>query len=272
MPHLRRGPDRRRQRHHRARTPAASRRLGEFLIAPRLPFRSSNPELVGKHGTRASGNPGRLRVDWAKAITTRPTFLILGIVLILFGLLVCCTVNPPWIGLVFVVTPIWMALRHYREVKQKFYGGDVCPAIVLSDKLVAVMTDLCVGSASRPAIKVMRYPLSKMTGGLPPVGSRVATVAFYYGPPKETAWRDFSPEVIACWVTNENEIQRVTNSITEPEWRQLDALLNRIPKPEPGLYKMWGANAGKVKRAMDPGVEAVLAVLILGGIFRGKRF
>src|SRR5262249_23211575 len=130
------------------------------------------------------------------------------------------------------------------------------------------MTDLSAGSSGkRPAIKVMHYPLSKMTGGLPPVGTRVATVSQYKGPEQAGAWQDFWPDVIACWTADQNEIQRVTNSITAQEWQNLDNLLGRIPKLEAGLYKMWGSEAGKLKRAMDPLVEKVLATLILLAIF-----
>lgn len=238
---------------------------------PEPPRIAAEPGLVGRYGTVAS-NAARLRVNWAKANATRPAALVLSIVLILFGLMVCCTLKPAWVGLIFIVTAIIVWRRHYREVRQKFYAGDVCPGIVLSDKLVAVMTDLRTGAAVRPCIKVMRYPLSKMTEGLPAVGSRVATVALYRGPARDGAWQDFWPEVIGCWVRDENEIQRVTHSITELEWRNLDALLERIPKLEPGLYKMWGANPSKAKGAMDPAVEMVLALLILGALFAGPAY
>ena len=262
-------------------TNAANEILAREAAAPpplKLPDRAESPRpapdrhaLIGAQGTMAS-NPGLLRVDWAKANVTRPAPLVLGIIVILFGVVVCCALTPHWVGLIFIFTALVVWQRHYREVRQKFYAGDVCAGIVLSKDLVAVTTNLSPGGGQRLAIKIIRYPLCKMTGGLPEPGTRVATVALYYGSINEDAWRDFSPEVIACWVTDESEIQRVTNSITDREWQQLDTLLERIPKLEPGLYKMWGAQAGKVKRPMNPVLEIYLTLVCILGIFLGPTY
>ncbi len=238
---------------------------------PEPPFPTHDPELIGRGGTMA-GNPARLRVDWARSLATRPAPLVLGIIMIVFGAVVCFALQPGWIGLVFIAVAGLLWRNHYREVRQKFYAGDVCAGIILSDTLVAVTTNLSVGGVSRPAIKVMRYPLSHMAGGPPARGTRVATVALYRGPATDGAWRDFSPEVIACWVSNENDLQRVTQSIMEWEWRSLDTLLARIPKVEPDLYKMWGSTAGKVKPAMHPVVEIFLTLVAAAGIFAGPTF
>lgn len=226
---------------------------------------------LGFRGTYAS-NPALLRVNWAKANSTRPAALWLSVVMIIFGALVIVAFHPVP-GICLIIAAVWSYWTHRKEVTRKFWAGDVCPGIILSDKLVAVMTDLkAQGALKRPALKVMWYPVKKMTGGLPPAGSRVATVALYYGPVKDGAWRNFSPEVIACWVTDENEIQRVTNSISEQEWKELEHLLAQIPKPLAGSYKMWGPQAGKVKRAMDPSVEMILAALIALLIFGPLTF
>lgn len=246
----------------------------DFAVQSGLKLRSSSsessfaparPKGLKVGGTYAS-NPACIRVDWAKAFSTRPAALVLGGVLVPFGALVAVFLHPVP-GLVLIFAAVWMFLSHIREVRQKFWAGDVCPGIVLSDKLVAVMTNMGVDGARRPALKVMWYPLKKMTGGLPPIGSRVATLALYHGPVKEGAWKNFSPEVLACWVSDENEIQRVTDSISEQEWRELDALLAQIPKPLAGFYKMWGGHIGKVKRANDPAVEMILAALIALALF-----
>ncbi len=238
---------------------------------PEPPRPARDPELIGAHGTMAS-NPAKLRVNWAKAYAARPAPLVANIMVILFGVVVCCALAPHVIGLIFIFIPLIVWRNHYREVRQKFYAGDVCPGMVIAKNLVAVMTDLRTGAVQRPAIKVIRYPMSHMTGGRPEVGARVATVALYRGPAQDNAWRDFSPEVIACWVTDENEIQRVTNCITEPEWRQLGVLLERLPQAAPGLYRMWGANAGKAKPAMNPFLEVLLTIVALAAIFVGPTY
>jgi hypothetical protein len=222
---------------------------------------------VGWARRTVASNPAQLRVDLGKAIAVRPAALILCTIFILAGITIALTVQPPWIGGVFILAAVATWMHHSRDVSKKFMAGDVCPGIVLSDKLVAVATNMAAGSGVRPAIKVIRYPLSKMTGGLPPAGTRVATVALYRGPAKDGAWRDFTPEVIGCWVKDEVEIQRVTNSISEPEWRNLDTLLSRIPQPVAGLYKMWGAEMGKVKPATDPAVQGILTALFIAIIF-----
>jgi hypothetical protein len=67
----------------------------------------------------------------------------------------------------------------------------------------------------------------------------------YQGPVKEGAWSEFYPEVINYSLSDPNKIQRVLDSITEPEWQALDSLLPQIPQLNEGLYRMWGSHMGR---------------------------
>ena len=148
------------------------------------------------------------------------------------------------VGIVLMLAAGILLFREVREAKQKFYMGDVCPGVVISEqeKLVAVFTDLAAaGRVPLPAIKILKQPLQRMTTEAAHDGMRVAATALYHGDARQPAWQNFSPEVINCVVHDPDEIARVLASITEEEWQALDACLAQVPVGKPGLYRMWGA-------------------------------
>jgi hypothetical protein len=191
------------------------------------------------------------------------------------GFIVSVLTGLPIFVFAGVLTGLYFFWSEYRTTKAKFMSGDVCPAVVVSERpwLVAVMADLnATGGLRKSAVKILGQPLAKMSGGPAAVGMRLATAALYQGPPKGGAWRDFLPEVINCAVTDEAEIQRVMNSISEQEWQALDGFLARIPNTAPGLYPMWGAAAGVPVRGLNPALQKALAVLILAPIVVAVSF
>jgi hypothetical protein len=143
------------------------------------------------------------------------------------------------VGIVLLLTAVILLFQQLRGARQKFFGGDVCPGIVLSaeQNLVAVYTDLvAAGDRPYPVIQILKQPLRRMTTDQAYDGMRVATVALYAGDVHDAAWKNFEPEVINCVVHDTIEIERVLGSISELDWRKLDVCLAQIPVAKLGLH------------------------------------
>lgn len=134
----------------------------------------------------------------------------------------------------FLKQLIFLAIR----IREQFLYGCVNPGIVVTSKppLIAVFTDLTTGKAPHHAIKILPQPLQWMKNGVPPVGTRLATVALYEGNLHKGYWDDFYPIVVDCVTGNQTDTQRVLQSIPDWEWEQLEAGLGYLRTTKPGLY------------------------------------
>lgn len=225
-----------------------------------------DPRLRGALDTYAS-NPGRLRPNLLKWFGTRPGLLALYAFMLLFGLWMLVRVHPlPGVA-ILLACPI-VVYRTVREARQKFYGGCINPGIVVSAAkgLVAAHTDLSVGGGTRPAVKVVKQPLGKMLLGPAQDGMRVATAALYYRPVRESAWSNFDPEVVNCFVDSEDEIARVLDSIPEDEWLALENALPQIPLDRPGLYRLWGGHAAHDATPWLQRTPVIIGLSVLGAL------
>ena len=230
-----------------ARGPAPERRAGTDGSLPR----ARDPSLRGGQNTFAS-NPGLIRLNLASWMAANPWVPIVAGTLALTGAIMFLFSWP--VGLVLCGSAAVFLDREIRRAKQKFYAGDVCPGVVISAQynLVAVFTNLMTGSNDpKPAIKILKQPLGRLSSEAAYDGMRVAAVALYYGQAREGAWRDFSPEVINCVVREPEEIARVLGSIPEREWQNLDSNLSQIPEARVGLYRLWDT-----KLNAAPGMKA----------------
>ena len=210
-----------------------------------------DPSLRGGQGTFAS-NPAMLKLSAGQWLAANPSTIYVALGMAVVGLAVVFIKFP--IGAVLLVSSGIFLYREIREAKQKFFGGDVCPGIVLSaeQNLVAVYTDLvAAGSRPYPVIQIMKQPLHRMTAGQAYDGMRVATAALYLGDVKAPAWKNFWPEVINCVVHDPTEIERVLGSISEREWQMLDACLAQIPEAKLGLHHISPASLAAVAPAED---------------------
>jgi hypothetical protein len=127
----------------------------------------------------------------------------------------------------------------FFQTRQVFSDGDVCPALVVDPKrnLVAVGTDLSKTGEPVPAVKVLKQPLGRVTGGPFEKDTRLAFVAMYNGFKHEPRWRGFGGYLVNSGTTNEKTIRRVLKSIDVEQWEQLEAALDQLDKPyRPGLY------------------------------------
>lgn len=189
-------------------------------------------------GARAS-NPGRLKVHFLAYLRCFPSTPLILAGLVGFSILLALF-GPPraWIALLVVLALCGLGLQRLNEY---FWSGDVNPAGVVSVRpyLVAVYGDLTTQADGYwPVIKILPQPLDRMTGGPPPLGTRLATVAMY-DPNNATAehWGDFWPRVINCVSNSRADIARVLASIPEDDWARLEEGLRQVPAPHrPGLF------------------------------------
>jgi hypothetical protein len=206
-----------------------------------------DPSLRGGSDTLAS-NPARLRISAWPWLAANSSTIYVALSMAVVGLAVVFIKFP--IGAVLLVSSGIFLFNEIREAKLKFFGGDVCPGIVLSaqQNLVAVYTDLSAMGRQRPypVIQILKQPLDRMTTGPAHDGMRVATAALYYGDAKAAAWKNFWPEVINCVVHDPAEIERVFGSISEEEWQMLDACLAQIPEAKLGLHHISPASLAAV--------------------------
>lgn len=211
-----------------------------------------DPSLRGGQDTLAS-NPARLRISAWQWLAANPSTIFVALSVAVGGLVVVFIKFP--IGAVLLVSVGIFLFNEIREAKVKFFGGDVCPGIVLSaeQNLVAVYTDLSAMGRQRPypVIQILKQPLGRMTTGPAYDGMRVATAALYFGDAKAAAWKNFWPEVINCVVHDPTEIERVFGSISEQEWQKLDAGLAQIPEAKLGLHHLSPASLAAVVSAED---------------------
>ena len=210
-----------------------------------------HPSLRGDLNTFAS-NPAMLRISIWEWLAANPSTIYVALGMAVAGMAVVFVKFP--IGAVLLGSSVVFLFREIRDAKGKFFGGDVCPGVVLSaqQNLVAVYTDLVFGgSRPYPVIQIMKQPLHRMTTGQAYDGMRVAAAAVYVGDGKAPAWRNFWPEVINCVVHDTTEIERVFGSISEREWQMLDACLAQIPEAKPGLHHIPPASLAAVVSAED---------------------
>jgi len=241
-------------------------------MPPSIP--PGQPSLRGGQGTYAS-NPCLMRLNTTAWLATHPAHLVLTGAVFLAGVVTLFHILP--LGLVLMFASVSALFQTLREVKKKYLMGDVCPAIVLSaqQNLIAVYTNLAASARKPfPAIKILRQPLQRLPKPAYD-GMRLATVALYSGHISWQYWRNFSPEAVACIVTDAEENARVLNSIPQSDWQALDEWLAGIPEAKPGLYKLWEMNFATAGEAEPTApakpwfktIPAIIAFSVVGAIF-----
>lgn len=207
------------------------------------PRRNAAPEPAPRaitldNDTRAS-NPGQIEVQFVKYWSCFPKWPTIWLLSTLFFLAV---------GIIFkavlvlaIICGVLMVL-YWTRVREHFRHGCALPGIVLSveKELVAFCTDLSMGSGEYPAVRILRQPLSKMTGGPPRKNQRVVGVAVYEpSPDQDDHWATFHPKVVNCVTTDPAAIQECFNSIDEADWQELITYLDQIPRKTEGLHPLW---------------------------------
>lgn len=225
------------------------------LSLPKRSGNSGNQALRGGQNTFAT-NPARLDLNFAHWLAANPRHIVFNAIMAALGLILLLV---KWqVGLALLLVTGIVLYRTRKDMRGKFYRGDVCPGVVLSAAtgLVAVAADLkAATNVSRPAIKILKQPLHKVTAYALQDGTRIAAVAEYYGNVQQTTWKNFFPEVIPCSVHDEAENQRVLDSIAEEQWQTLDTYLSQIPEARPGLYRLWGGNLAADVSASVPWLQ-----------------
>ncbi len=186
-----------------------------------------------------ASNPGQINVNIFKYWSSYPTWPTIWLGSTILFSLVGLIWKPALAGA--AVSGILMIL-YWIRVREHFRHGCVVPAIVLSvDKqLVAFCTDLTTGDGNYPAVKILKQPLLKMTGGPPKKNQRLVAVALYEpSPTQNDHWATFHPKVVNCVTNNTAAIRHAFESIEESDWQELIDYLERIPRKTVGLHELW---------------------------------
>ena len=138
---------------------------------------------------------------------------------------------------------------YWMRVKEHFRSGCINASVVIgmNPMRIAVATDLSTGVGSYPVVKIIEKKLSMVAGGQPQVGTRLATVALYEAAVDDEGnvvdgdhWKDFDPVPVECATSDVAAQQRALESISEEEFRELDAALAKLPDPPAtGLHRLW---------------------------------
>lgn len=140
-----------------------------------------------------------------------------------------------------VVGLLWQAWQYRRSAARMGYGN-VTPAIVVSERpwRIAIYADLTqVEHKDRHAVRVMRAPLHRMTGGPPAIGTPLATVNLYVPGGSDGAWADIDPAIVQLSTRDERQIARVMASIEAESWDKLANYLRHVDPKRDGLYRFW---------------------------------
>lgn len=184
-----------------------------------------------------ASNPARVRVRFGHFLKCdlKDIVILAGAVV-----LAAAIVAFNWkLSLILLVVAAGIVIFSVIETRNLFANGDVCPAVVVDAdrKLIAAFTDLSKAGPEVPAIRILKQPLGRVTGGPFETGTRLAFVALYNGYPQEPRWKGFGGHVVNAGTTSRKTIQRVLNSIPPEEWERLEEGLAQIPEPyRPGQY------------------------------------
>ena len=168
-----------------------------------------------------STNPGRLSINpflYWYCFPFWPTVLLIGTLVFTYPAI---TVHYSWSGAAFMFA--LAKFLYWLQIVDHFRCGCLCPAVVISRErqLVAVYTDLSSGYGSYPAVKVLRQPLRRMPGGVPPKGTRLAAIAFYSQGNDPERFKTCDPKVVNCATTNQSKLNKALKSIADEEWKAL---------------------------------------------------
>lgn len=166
-----------------------------------------------------------------------------------------CYTNKGWgnlLGALFAITVMdtvfvfWLnslrdrLLLFINQVREQFLYGGVNPGVVVctNPPLVAVATNLGTDGNQHHVIKILTQPLERLKNGVPPVGTRLASIATYQGSRQNASWDDFHPVIIDCVTSNRADINGVFQSISTRDWQVLEVGIDYLRTKKPGLYTL----------------------------------
>jgi hypothetical protein len=198
-------------------------------------------QLLGFGGSFAS-HPGRVQASRWRVARSYPLWpTLLGFFWIASLLAVVDGFDWEAIALFAIVSLVNYA--YWASIRSWFWRGDVCPAVIVSEKplLVATLADLTAGEDSYPAVKIRREPALRFPGTAGRAGKTVACIARYDGSPGDRCWTNFHPRPVLCATAEEAESKRLIAEISRERWKELQAAIQRLPRPfRPGLYRLTG--------------------------------
>src|SRR5687767_14105063 len=146
-----------------------------------------------------ASNPVGVRANYLKHVLCCPVGTLFVLTLVSGGAALAVVHHWGWWFIAGVGVLLLFAL--WRVNRLEVLKGYLLPGVVLKDKpwTVAVYANLSMGPFKhRPALKILRLPLSRMTGGPPKVGDYIPMVATYGLPREDETWGDFWPDAVGC--------------------------------------------------------------------------
>jgi hypothetical protein len=226
-------------------------------------------------GESTASNPARARVDFLRYFYCYPIFPIVMGLFLVAGLTASILSGSWWILPLCLLMGGFKARRFATGIFdniRRFKRGNVNPGVILNRSglfnwKVAIFVDLTTRSgASKPAIYIGTFPLSRMAGGPPKAGMRVVAPTRYGGYPDRDAWSFVTPMVANCAVSNPLTLNRLMLSLGPEDWDELDRYLPRVPSHDDGLYPLWPGGKVEPIQKLSPIVKIGLwfvAVVLL---------
>jgi len=157
-----------------------------------------------------------------------------------------------WIFLVLFIVILFLNIRYWAEVKNKFKGGDINPGRVISlDPLkVATITNMGKSGGGFPILKIFETNLPEEDKYL---GKNIPTIALYgQGMSDLPFWVTFEPVALSLGVKNRNSIDEIISQFTEEDLNQLELSIKQVNSDQPGIYKVdYGVNDWKNFESVD---------------------
>lgn len=121
----------------------------------------------------------------------------------------------------------WLSFRRRMARGRLFPAEVVCE----SPYVVAVWCDVSPRPADpRPAIRVLRQPLERMTGGAPALGARLAALVSFAGDPHAERWEKVDAVVVNCCVRGRSAIRDSLAAIGDEQWQKLETGLGQLDR------------------------------------------
>jgi hypothetical protein len=144
-----------------------------------------------------------------------------------------------WRSGALVACLVWstVAYLHLRKVAAHAWLGDVCPAVTMSSGLAATYSNLTLQDGYFPVLRAFAAPVraeSKAT----------FAVICWYDVSDQTSrcWSELEPRLIEELTSNLRIAAELRNRVSQELWDELDAGMQSVSVPAPGLYPLPGGD------------------------------
>lgn len=132
------------------------------------------------------------------------------------------------------------ALYYWYRVWKRVWYSCLIPAVVISRQplQIASYANLSQKNTFYPAIKITPTALSVTDSASCDVGTRIVCIGEFEPPIAGFNWVSFQPIPLENLVSSQSLVTSSQNRLPEYLWETLEAGLETIQRPEPGLYEL----------------------------------